>query len=182
MRKSRRQVLIHAIERVGLALILLDVVLYFAMLRPVQNWVASEEQRFAETRRRVREEKARVERLEKFQASLPGAGDRIQAFKRDHLPPRRHGFSEAARLLRKVSEQAGVQLGPVTYRRDSEQNQPLVRLGFETDVDGSFAALMKFAHALETASDFILIREFSFTPGEGDTLSLRLVADLYLTP
>jgi Tfp pilus assembly protein PilO len=174
--------MIHVIERVGLALILLDIALYFALLRPVQNWVGSEQQRFMETRRRLREESARAERLERFKENLPGAGDKLQVFRRDHLPPRRHAFSRASRLLRRVSEQAGVQLGPVVYRLDSEHKQPLEHLGFETDADGSFAGLMKFAHALETASDFILIREFTFEPGEGGTMGLRLTADLYLTP
>ena len=152
------------------------------MLRPVQNMLASEQQRFVEIRRRMREERQGVERLEKFQENLPGAGDKLQVFMRDHLPPRRHGFSRAARLLRKVSEEAGVQLGPVVYRLDSDHKQPLERLGFETDADGSFAGLMKFAHALETASDFIVIREFTFEPGDGNSIGLRLSADLYLTP
>jgi Tfp pilus assembly protein PilO len=182
MRKSRRQILIHVVEKVGLALILLDTALYFAMLRPLQNWVGSEQQRFMEIRRRLRESSARVERLEKFQENLPGAGDRLEVFKRDHLPPRRHAFSRASRLLRKVSEQAGVELGPVVFRLDSEHKQPFERLGIETDAEGSFAGLMKFAHALETAGDFILIREFTFEPGESGSMGLRLTAELYLTP
>ena len=183
MRRSRRQIVIRVIEKVAIGLVLLDLALYFGVLRQVQNWVASEEQRYAATRLRVREESERVERLEKFQASLPGAGEKIQAFKRDHVPPRRHGFSQAARLLRRVSDEAGVQLvGPVVYKLDSEHDKPLERLGFLADAQGSFADLMKFAHGLETAPDLILIHEFSFEAGEGGELSLRLAADLYMTP
>jgi hypothetical protein len=42
--------------------------------------------------------------------------------------------------------------------------------------------LLKFAHGLETANDFILIREFNLATGENGMLSLRLAADFYLTP
>jgi len=183
VRKSRRQKVIRTIEGVGVALILLNLTLYFAMLRPVQNGVASEERRFAETRRRIRIEGERVERLEKFRANLPGAGDNIQAFKREQIPPRQHGFSQVGRLLRNASEEAGVQaVGTKKFKLDTEHNQPLERLGFEANVQGSFAELMKFAHGVETASDFVVIREFSFEAGQGGGLNLRLAADLYLTP
>jgi Tfp pilus assembly protein PilO len=182
LRRSRRQVLIRIIERVGVALILLDLLLYVAMLRPVQNLVSSEQQRFEAARRRIREDKARVERLERFQEALPGAGENVDVFKRNHVPPRRRGFSRAARLVRRVTEQSGSQLTGITYRLNADHDEPLERLGIEINVEGSFSSLLKFAHALETASDFIVIREFSFEPAEGSTLALRLAADLYLTP
>jgi Tfp pilus assembly protein PilO len=182
LRRSRRHVLIRVIERVGLVLILLDALLYLAMLRPVQNLVSSEQQRFAATRRQIREAQARVERLERFQEALPGAGEKVDAFKRDHVPPRRRGFSRADRLVRSTADLSGAQLTSIAYRLNTDHDEPLERLGMEINVEGSFVNLFKFAHALETASDFIVIREFSFEPGEGSALTLRLVADLYLTP
>jgi len=182
VRKSRRQLLVRIVERVALALILLDVLLYFAMFRPVGNLVASAQQRYSATRRRIHEGQVRVERLEKFQQALPSAEEGIEAFKHDHVPPRRRGFSRAARLVRRVSEQSGIQFTNLAYRLDTGKGEPLERLGIEIDVEGSFAGLLKFAHALETASDFIVVREFSFEPGDGEALALRLAADLYLTP
>jgi hypothetical protein len=57
------------------------------------------------------------------------------------------------------------------------------RLGLVIIVAGPFPGLLKFAHALETASDFIVIRSFNIAAA-GDThdLEMRLTADLYLTP
>lgn len=165
-----------------MSLLLLDVALYFAMLRPAQNWVASEHRRHEALRAQIREAQARVDRLEKFQDALPTAGDKLEVFMRDHVPPRRHGFSSAARLLGRVAEQSGAQLGPINYRLDKDRAQPLVRLGIEVNAEGSFSDLLKFAHALETASDFIVLREFALEPLEGGALGLRLVADLYLLP
>lgn len=182
MKKNRRQVVARVVKGLGLILILLDVAAYFALLRPLQNLVVSEELSYTGARRRIRDAQARIDRLEKFQEALPTAGDRIEAFKRDHLPPRRRGFSQAARLLRRVTEQSGIQLTNVAYRLDPSRSEPLERLGIEVNVQGPFSGLMKFAHALETASDFIVIREFAFGPGDGGALALHLATDLYLQP
>ena len=64
-----------------------------------------------------------------------------------------------------------------------EHNDPLERLSLDINVQGSYPGLLEFSHALETANDFILVREFIFTPGEENgALGLRLGADLYVTP
>ena len=47
MRRRRRQLVIRLVGRAALVLVLLDVTLYFALLRPMQNTTASEQQRFA---------------------------------------------------------------------------------------------------------------------------------------
>jgi hypothetical protein len=182
LKKSRRQTLTRASEIAGASLVLLDLLLYFVMFRPVQAMVSSEQRQFASLRRSIFDGETRIERLTKFQEALPGAGERLSAFERDHTPPRRQAFSQAHKLVQRVTDQAGAQLVSVGYKLDSSASGPLQRLGLVINVEGPFPALLKFAHALETASDFILIRGFTFTPGDGGVLELRLAADLYLTP
>jgi len=182
VRKSRRHIVMRIVEAAGLGLVVLDVVLYFAVYRPLGNMMASEEHRYSGARQRVREEQVRVDRLEKYQAALPQAGKRLEDFTSNHAPSRRRGFSAAAHLIRQVADASGVQPPSVAYRLDTKHHDPLERLGLEISAMGSYTGLLKFAHALETAHDFILVREFSFAPGENGVLSLRLVADLYLTP
>ena len=122
-----------------------------------------------------------MEQLEKFREALPGADKRIAEFE-DYTPSRRRGFSRAAHLIRQVSEDSGVQLNSVAYRLDTTHKEPLERLGLDISVNGSFSNLLKFAHGMETAKDFIVIQQFSFEPGDENSLALRLGADLYLTP
>ncbi len=43
-------------------------------------------------------------------------------------------------------------------------------------------SLLKISNGLETANDFLLVREFILAPGEKGDLGLRLSVDLYLTP
>jgi Tfp pilus assembly protein PilO len=170
------------VEAAGLGLVVLDVVLYFAVYRPLGGMVASEEQRYSGVRQRAREEQVRVERLKEYRAALPQADKRLADFTSNHAPPRRRGFSAAAHLIRAVADASGVQPGSVAYRLDTKHGDPLERLGLEVNVTGSYAGLLKFAHALETAHDLILVREFSLTQGDNGVLNLRLLADLYLTP
>jgi Tfp pilus assembly protein PilO len=170
------------VEAVGLGLVVLDAVLYLAVYRPLGSLVASEERRYADARQRAREEQVQVERLKKYQAALPQADERLKDFTSNHAPARRRGFSAAAHLIREVADGSGVQPGSVAYRLDTKRGDPLERLELEINVTGSYTGLLKFVHALETAHDFILVREFSFAQADNGALSLRLLADLYLTP
>jgi hypothetical protein len=180
MSRSRRKTLIRVVEGVAAGLLLLDVVLYFALVRPLASLRTGEQVSYSVTRARVRELRMRTARLEKFQIAVPETEKQLGAFVRSHIPPRRQGFSRAARLVRRLTEQAGVQLSGVSYILDSSADDPLERLGIEVEVGGPFSSLLNFSHALETASDFIVVREFAFEPGEGGEITLRLGADLYL--
>ncbi len=182
MGKSRRKTLVRIVEGVAVGLVLLDVVLYFALVRPLRSMRTAEEVRYSATREHVQELRVRAARLEKFQTAVPETEDQLSAFIRSHIPPRRQGFSRAARLVRRLTEQAGVELSGVAYKLDSAADDPLERLGIEVEVEGPFPSLLNFSHALETASDFIVVREFAFEPAEGGGVALRLGADLYLTP
>lgn len=182
MRRSRRQRLIRIAEIAGLALLSADLLLYFAVLRPVQALVTTEQRRYFDLRRQLHVAELRVDRLVRSQRSLPDADDKLGAFKRDHVPSRRRAFSQAHRLVSKVGEESGIQISRVGYHLDPARGDPLERLGIEIEAEGPFTGLLKFAHGLETASEFMLIREFNFQPGDGGVLALRLVADLYLAP
>lgn len=182
MRKSRRQALIQLIEKVALALALLDAGLYFALVRPLANWAGGERQRWELARRQVAHRQASVEGLEKARGDIPKADVQVKAFFRNHIPPRRTGFSRAARLVRRLTDQSGLRLSDVGYKLGGTHDEPLERMEIEVSVEGPFPNLLKFAHALETASDFIVVRDFAFEPGEGGRVGLRLVAELYLAP
>jgi Tfp pilus assembly protein PilO len=182
MSRSRRNALIRIVEGVAVGLVVLDAVLYFALVRPLRSLRAGEEARYVTVREQVRDLKLRTARLERFQVALPEAEKQLSAFLRNHVPSRRQGFSHAARLMRRLTEQAGLRLSGLGYKLESSENDPLQRLGMEVEVEGPFSSLLNFAHALETAGDFIVVRDFAFEPAEGQVVALRLGADLYLKP
>jgi Tfp pilus assembly protein PilO len=182
MPKSRRKGLVRILVRAALVLAALDVIVYFALSRPVASLETKAWARLSDVRRRVQEAQVRVSKLEKFRAKLPTSREELAAFEQDHVPTRRQGFSRVARLVRLLTEKSGLQLSGVSYRLDATSKDPLERLGVEINLDGNFPELLKFTHAMETASDMIVIRDFTFGPGESGQVGMRLTADMYLSP
>jgi Tfp pilus assembly protein PilO len=183
VRKSRRQIANRFFEVTGIGLVALNLVLFFAVYRPLGQKVDEEDHHRTELRQTVRNQQIRVDLLKKFEAALPQAGKGLEDFESKRAPMRREGFSTAAHLIHKVADASGVKVSTLAYRLDKEQKDPLERLQLEINVQGPYAGLLKFSHALETANEFMLVREFNLTPGgENGALGLRLGADLYLTP
>jgi len=160
----------------------LDIVVFFAAYRPLGMRLEAEERHHAELRQTVRNQKVRVDRLKKYEAALPQAGKGVGDFMTNRIPPRREAFSTAAHLIHKAADAAGVRLSGSAYRLNVEHKDPLEQLEITINAQGSYPGLLKFSHALETANDFLLVREFNFAPGEKGDLGLRLSVDLYLTP
>ncbi len=177
----QRKVLIEIAKKAALALVLLDLAIYLAAIRPLDNLVASEWQRFNIVRRRVDRIEAGVVQLQNTQAALPETENKLKVFVRKHVPSRRQAFSRAARSVRRLTDQSGVQLAGLNYHLDSSGGETFERLGVEVTVDRPFNNVLKFTHAIETASDFVLVREFSVASTGGDALEMRLMADWYLS-
>jgi len=182
VRKSRRQIVKRIVEAIAVSVIALNILAFYLIYRPLGTQAAAEARHYTELRQSVRDLEVRVDRLEKFQAELPETGKALQDFMTNRIPPRRQAYSVAAHLVHKVGDAAGVKVMTMGYHLESEQHDPLERLALDINVVGSYAGLMKFSHGLETANDFMLVRQFTFVPGENGALNLRLGADLYLTP
>jgi hypothetical protein len=182
LRRTRRQILVRTFEVLGSVLLLADVVIYFAAWRPMQTMAIAQHEQFNAARRRIFDDQEHIERLEKFKSLLPGAGQGLETVIRDHMPARRQAFSQAAKLVRRVTGQSGTELSSVAYKLDLKSTGPVERMGLAIGVLGPFPGLMKVAHALETASDFLVIRGFTIEPGENNMLNMRLDVDMYMTP
>lgn len=183
MRKSRRQIISRIVEITGVGLVVLDLVVFFFVYRPLGNEVGVESRHHAELRQTIRNQQVRIDLLMKFEAAMPQAGKGLEDFTTNRTPSRREAFSTAAHLIHKVADASGVKLLGTGYRLDTEHHDPLQRLAVDINVQGPYTGLLKFSHALETAKEFMLVREFNFAPGgDNGALGLRLGADLYLTP
>ena len=183
MRKSRRQIVNRIVEATGVGLVALDLLVFFVIYQPLGRKIDGEERGHEQLRQTVRNQQVRVDILKKYEAALPQAGKGLEDFTTDRTPSRREAYSTAAHLIHKAADASGVKVSSTAYRLDMGHNDPLERLELEITLDGPYPNLLKFSHALETANDFILIREFNITRGEeGGALGLRLGADLYLMP
>jgi Tfp pilus assembly protein PilO len=182
MTKSRRKAFIRFFERAALGLAILDVVVYLAAVRPLHSRVVEADGSYHRVLGQVQQQQARVVRLVSFQKNLPQADEQLKTFLNDHVPSRQHAFSDAARLVRVLTNQAGVQLDSVSYKLTSEKKEPLERLRINVAVEGPFPNLLKFSHTLEGAPQLLLVRDFTFSTSQGSIVSLQVGAELYLTP
>lgn len=182
MRREQRKKLIRLFETAALAVVVLDVAVYFLAVRPMSGKVTQAENAYHQESLRLKLQQAHVARLQKFQAELPAANEKLTDFLEHHVPSRDRVFSDAMRLVQVLSRKSGVQLDNLSYKLSSEKGQPLDQLGLDVTVEGQFANLLRFAHSLETADDLILVRNFSFSSGEGGKVNLRVGGILYLRP
>ncbi|MGH9470255.1 MAG: hypothetical protein ACRD1N_07930 [Terriglobia bacterium] len=168
--------------RIVVLLVALDALAYFALNRPLARLVAQEQQRFSAVRLQWLREKTRLAYLEKRDAALPGEDRQLRGFLEQHVPERREGFSRAALLINRLTQQSGVELAGISYTLDKSKGEPFEHLGVKVQLQGPFTGLLQFEHALETASDFIVVRGFKFEGSQNGLLGLNLNADLYLMP
>ena len=183
MKKSRRQIVNRIFEATAIGLVLVVVAVFFVVYKPLRTKIDTAEREQESLRQTVRNQQVRVEILKKYEVLLPQVGKGLVDFGANRTPARREAYSTAAHLITKLADASGVRVASRGYHFDKKQQDPLWRLELDLNVEGPYPGLLKFSHALETANNFILVREFNFTPG-GDTqpLGLRLGADFYVTP
>lgn len=179
MRLTQSRLAARILERVAVGLVLLALGVWLVVVHPFEDKLLAEQQTYRNARQQKLAMEARVARLEKI--PVTDADAELKGFVSEHMPLRRRSFSKAADLVRRLTEESGVQLSGVSYRLGEVKGEPLQRLGIEVNVQGSFPSLMDFAHAVETSSDFLVLRGFSLQTGDGETLALRMTADLYVT-
>lgn len=182
MSHERRRRWAGKAAKVILVLAILDILAYVAVYRPLGSLIMREQERFNSARLEWRSQRINLARLQHRVAALPNEQSQAQAFLDKHIPPRRQAFSRAASLIEDLTQQSRVELSAIKYTPDSQRGEPVSHLNLDANVKGSFDNLLAFAHALETADDFIVVRSFKFAAEDGGVLALHVNADLYLTP
>lgn len=182
MNQQRRKKWAATAAKVIVALFILDAAVYFGVNRTLANLVVATQARFTAVRLNWLRERASLSGLEARAAALPGERRQAKAFFNEHIPPRRVAFSRAAMLIEKLTQRSRVDLTAIKYTPETEQTDPVSHLNLDAGVRGSFDNLLDFAHGLETADDFIVVRSFKFAAGDGGVLALHVNADLYLRP
>ena len=182
MARLRRKTLHRILEIAALGMVALDLVFYLVVARPLAGGVRDQQERFAAARVQVHLIQTRIGQAQDELNALPSTDAAMKKFLENHVPPRQRGYSQAAGLVHKLTEDSNVQLKRVAYRLTVDPKEPLERLGIQVSVEGPFEGLLKFAHSLETTDDLLLVRGVIVQPGDNGGLGLRLLAELYVTP
>jgi Tfp pilus assembly protein PilO len=166
----------------ALALVGVDILLYVALVGPVGGLRTSEEREQRELAGRLVAEKEVVARFEQFKNAAPQTSQELMSFTDKHISPRREAYYRAARLVRELADRSGLQLTGISYKLDLWRGEPLRRLSVEIRIVGPFDGLLKFAHDLDAASQFVLLENCSLQGTEGEGMAMSLTAGMYLEP
>jgi hypothetical protein len=182
MQMNSRKIFKPILEIAALVVIAVNLVLGVGLVW-LSSRVGAERDSYSNLRSQVAAQEILVKRLRGTIATLPVTEGQVKLFLEDHVPSRREGFSRATQLIWSLKDEAGVQLEGVSYKpTKTAVDEPLQPLGAEITLGGTFSNLISFAHSLETADDFVVVRGLNFAPGEGGKLNLHLSADFYISP
>ncbi len=179
--RQRRKALLRLAERLAMGLVALDILMYFALFRPLRSRLLDSYSTYSKTYAAILSDRAELEAMTRLKAELPTSNANFNKFLGNHIPPRREGFSDAMELLRKLSHDSGMQIDAVSYKLHDNKLEPLDRLGIRIEVEGTFAQVLRFVNEIETNKDFLQVRQFMFQLGDSGVLDLKMEADLYLT-
>lgn len=182
MPRERMLKIARRFEWGALILLGLDIVLYVTLVGPAGRLASNEQQRQQELAGRLLEEKEVVARFEQFKNAAPQTSQELLSFTDKHIAPRREAYYRAARLVRELADRSGLQLTGISYKLDPWRGEPLRRLSVEIRVAGPFDGLLKFAHDLDAANQFVLLENCTLQDHEGEGMAMNLTAGMYLEP
>lgn len=164
------------------ALVLLNVVVYGAVVYPLGQRVANSEQR-----ERDAEQSLEVARAEHEQATgtLTGkarASTELDTFYREVLPADLAGARRLTHLrLPQMARTSNVRFDRSVYEQVEERGSTLRRLRIEMSLGGAYGAIREFIHRLETSPEFVVIDNITLSEDglESGTLSVTLQLSTY---
>lgn len=142
-------------------LFVLDLVVFFAGLRPFR---AVEERRLAlrnDLRRQFEERKKEVARLRDIQSKVEVAREQADGFVEDRLLPQKEGFSAIVNELDSIAAATAVRKGNVNFKTKSLEGHNLLEVGMTTSVEGDYPSLVRFVNRIEQSKRFFIIENLS---------------------
>jgi Tfp pilus assembly protein PilO len=161
--------------------LLLNVVVYVAVVFPMAQRVANVEERTA-----AAEQALAAARADHAQASgtLTGkdrASTELATFYKDVLPANLSAARTMTQLrLQQLAREAGLAFERDAYTPAPERNSTLTRLEITMMLSGSYDEIRTFLYQLETAPEFVVVDNVSLSEGaEGGELSVTLELSTY---
>jgi Tfp pilus assembly protein PilO len=157
------------------ALIVANLVVYATVVYPLGQRVANSEQRD-----RAADNALAAARADQAQASgtLTGkarASTELATFYKDVLPANLAGARRLTHLrLPQMAREANLRFDRSSYAPVDERSSTLHRLKIEMNLGGSYDAIRRFIHQLETSPEFVVIDNISLSEDTGDSGQLTV--------
>jgi Tfp pilus assembly protein PilO len=142
-------------------LIVANFIIYYGYLLPNQQRLVDQEQGWRSSRdqfSRMLQQQKSQENLEQF---------------RKFLLTKNEFAKQVINQLSEMAKRLNLNLPAVSYRPEGQEEQ-LTKMSFSFEVSGSYAAIRRFIHAIETSSDFLIIEDLILAQQSKDKESLDL--------
>jgi Tfp pilus assembly protein PilO len=167
------------------ALALVNLGLYLFAVYPLWLRVSTLETRAAQARQARSAARRELADARALASGRERADAELQQFYREVLPAdvdgaRRITYARLADMAR----EAGLRYDRRTYDADTSYRGALQKLKITMVLEGDYASIRQFIHALETASEFVVIENVGLAerPQSGNTLTLTLELATYYRP
>jgi Tfp pilus assembly protein PilO len=145
-----------------LVLIGLNLLIYYGLLLPHQQRLIQQEQAW----KNAREQFSQMRQQQKAQ-------DDLKQF-RNLLLAKNEFARQVVNHLSETAKRLKLNLPSVSYKPDPAQDEQLTKMNFSFAVSGSYEAIRRFIHAIETSSDFLIIEDLVLSKRSKETGSLEL--------
>jgi Tfp pilus assembly protein PilO len=175
MAEHRRAVVVLTVALV------LNVVVYVAVVFPLSQRVANVEQRTAVAERALEDARAEFAKANGTLTGKDRAATELATFYKDVLPPSLSGARGMTQLrLHQLAQQSGLKFERDRYEPMVERGSTLTRLTISMSLTGSYGSIRTFIHQLEIAREFVVIDNVELAEGaEGGLLSVTLEMSTY---
>lgn len=172
-RRWKRQLMVGI-----LALLAVDVVVFFAGVRPFRAVERRRVNLRDDLRRQADERSREVARLHQISAKLEVARQQAHVFLDERLLPEKSGYSAVVNELDAITAAAAVRKGSMTFQSKLLEGQSLTEVGITTTVEGDYPSLARFVNRLEQSQRFFVIENLSLASSPNSPiikLNLRLL-------
>jgi Tfp pilus assembly protein PilO len=172
---SKKQQIIYAVL---LALILVNLPIYFFFVRPEIEADAGEQARIQHMRQQLARRATTLNALKEIERKLKDSHEKHKKFEADFLLPADKGASKLLEELDDICAEAGLLRNRVSYHLDPEPTFGMQRLGITLPIEGSYANIRDFLNILERTSKFVIVDSMALISEREGTGIIRLDVSL----
>jgi len=172
---SKNQQIIYSLL---LALILLNLPIYFFFVRPEIEADAGEQESIQQMRQQLVRRATTLNALKEIERKLKDSREKYKKFEADFLFPRDKGASKLLEELDDICAEAGLLRNRVGYHLDPEPTLGMQRLGITLPIEGSYANIRDFLNILESTSKFVIVDSMALVSEREGTEIIQLDVSL----
>lgn len=160
-------------------LLLVNLVVYGAVVIPLSRSVANVEGRDRDADRLLQEARADHERAAKTLSSQEVVSRDLAHFYNEVLP---QNYSDARRMtylrLQQVARESNLEFEQYNSEQEQEKGSSLTRVNIELSLRGTYDAVRTFVYKLDTSPEFVVIDDIGLAEGSDSSGVLELALKL----